>query len=102
MVELMSNLTKFVMAVVGLVTMLLVASRQLFLFVMKDPSGMGAGISHLWWAAIAVVIACVAVGLMFVFFGRHETNKWSKVAITPTGPQLTPFAINLATERHHS
>ncbi len=99
----MSNLTKFVMAVVGLVAMLLIASRQLFLFVVTGGSASNiAGGSHLWLAALAGVIACVAGGLMFVFFGRHENNKWSKVVMTPTGPLLTPFAINLATGRHDS
>ena len=99
----MSNLTKFVMALVGLVAMLLVASRQLFQFVvMKDPSGLsldGANF-HLWLAAIAGVIACAAGGLMFFFFGRHENNKWSKVVMTPTGPLFTPLAINQ--KRHDS
>jgi|SRR5687768_14801866 len=99
----MSNLTKFVMALVGLVAMLLVASRQLFLFVvMTDPSGIDGGNSHLWLAAIAGVIACIAGGLMFVFFGRHEDKKWSKVVMTPTGPLFNPFPINLATERRDS
>lgn len=96
----MSNLTKFVMALVGLVAMLLFASRQLFLFVvMKDPSGLGiaGGRSHLWLAALAGVIACVAGGLMFYFFSRHENSKWSKVVMTPTGPLFIPMAINLAT-----
>lgn len=100
----MSNLTKFVMALVGLVGMLLVASRQLFLFVvMKDPSGLSIaeGNSHLWLAAIAGVIACIAGGLMFFFFGRHENNKWSKVVMTPTGPLLIPRVIN-SPERHDS
>jgi len=96
----MSNLAKFVIALVGLVAMLLVASRQLFLFVvMEDPSGLriDGGNSHLWLAATAGVIACVAGGLMFFFFGRHENNKWFKVVMTPTGPLLTPLAVNLAT-----
>lgn len=96
----MSNLAKFVMALVGMVAMLLVASRQLFLFVVgKDPSGLSmvGGNSHLWLAAIAGVIACVAGGLMFFFFGRHESIKWSKVVMTPTGPLLTPLAVNRAT-----
>lgn len=87
----MSNLTKFVMALVGLVAMLLVASRQLFLFVvMKDLSGLSiaGGTSHLWLAAMAGVIACVAGGLMFYFFNRHENNKWSKVVMSTTGPRL--------------
>ena len=99
----MSNLTKFVMALVGLVAMLLVASRQLFLLVlMRDPSGVSiaGGNSHLWLAAIAGVIACVAGGLMFFFFGRHENIKWSKVVMTPTGPLLTPLAVNQ--QRHDS
>ena len=92
----MSNLAKFVMAVVGLVAMLLVASRQLFLFmVMRDPSGLNVagGGSHLWLAALAGVIACVASALMFYFFNRHENNKWSKVVMTPTGPLLAPVTI---------
>ena len=90
----MSNLAKFVMALVGLVAMLLVASRQLFLsVVLRDSSGLSTagGISHLWLAAIAGVIACVAGGLMFYFFSRPENNKWSKVEMTPTGPLLTPM-----------
>jgi hypothetical protein len=91
------------MALVGLVVMLLFASRQLFLFVvMSDASGVSivGGNSHLWLAAIAGVIACVAGGLMFIFFGRHENIKWSKVLMTPTGPLLTRIAINQ--ERHDS
>jgi hypothetical protein len=96
----MSNLTKFAMALVGLVAMLLVASRQLFLFVvMRDPSALsttGRG-PHLWLAAIAGVIACVAGGLMFYFFSRHENSKWSKVVMTPTGPLFIPMAINRRT-----
>jgi len=96
----MSNLAKFVMALVGLVAMLLVASRQLFLFVvMRDPLGLSiaGGRSHVWLAVIAGVIACVAGGLMFYFFSRHENNKWSKVEMTPTGPLLSPVTINRAT-----
>jgi hypothetical protein len=96
-VKFMSNLTKFVMSLIGLVAMLLVASRQLFLVVvMNDPSDLNivGGNSHLWLAAIAGVIACVAGGLMFFFFGRHENIKWFKVVMTPTGPLLNPIAIN--------
>lgn len=92
----MNNLAKFVMAVVGLVAMLLFASRQLFLFVaMKVPTGLdvGDGRSHLWLAAIATVIAGAAGGLMFYFFARHENIKWPKVLLTPTGPRLTPLRI---------
>jgi hypothetical protein len=95
-----SNLAKVVMNLVGLVAMLLVASRQLFLFVvMRDPLGLSiaGGRSHFWLAAIAGFIACVAGGLMFYFFSRYENNKWSKVEMTPTGPLLSPVTINRAT-----
>lgn len=95
----MSNLAKFVMALVGLVAMLLVASRQLFLFVVVTDPGLSTASrgSHLWLAAMAGVIACIASGLMFYFFNRHENNKWSKVVMTPTGPLLTTRPINRAT-----
>ena len=97
----MSNLAKFVIAVIGLVAMLLVVSRQLFLFmVMRDTAGLSipGGGSHLWLAAMAGVIACVASGLTFYFFNRHENNKWSKVVMTPTGPLISPPTR----KRHHS
>jgi len=88
----MSNLAKFVMALVGLVAMLLFASRQLFLSVgMKDQTGY-----HLSLALIAAVIACIAGGLMFHFFARHENSKWPKVLMTPTGPLLTSVTIKEA------
>ena len=93
----MSNLAKFVMALVGLVATLLFASRQLFLFVViKDPTGLSVidGRFHLWLAAIATVIACIAGGLMFYFFARHENIKWPKVLMTPTGPRLIPLKIH--------
>lgn len=95
----MSNLAKFVMALIGLVTMLLIASRQLFLFMVPGESS-GVNIagdgSHLWLAATAGVIACVASGLMFYFFNRHENSKWPRVVMTSTGPLLN------STERHDS
>ena len=96
----MSNLTKFVMSLVSLVAMLIVASRQLFLFVVvRDPSGlsMAGGTFHLWWAAIAGVVACIAGAMMFHFFSRHENTRWSKVLMTPAGTQLFPAMINRAT-----
>jgi len=93
----MSNLSKFVAALVVLLVMALVASWELFLFaVIRDPSGLSTarGTSHLWLAAIAGITACVAGGLMFHFFLHHEKSKWSKVAMTPTGPLLTALGAN--------
>lgn len=88
-VQFMSYMTKFVAALVALLLMALVASRQLFLFaVFSDPAGLttAAERSHLWLASIAGLTACAAGVFMFYFFSRHEENKWSKVAMTPTGP----------------
>ena len=97
----MSNLTKFVLSLVSLVALLIGASRQLFLFVMRESSGLSIaeGGSHLLFAASACLFACVAGALMFYFFSRHENSKWSKVLMTPTGPLLTSasLAINPAT-----
>jgi hypothetical protein len=93
----MSNMSKFVAALVGLLLMILVASRQLFLFaVLRDPAGLSitGGRSHLFLAAVAGATACFAGGLMSYFFSRYERNKWSKVQITPTGPLLPLSALN--------
>ncbi len=90
-------MTKFVAALIGLLFMALLASWELFWFiVMRGPSGQSTagGRSHLWLAAVAGITACVAGGLMSHFFSRHEKSKWSKVEITPTGPPLTPSALN--------
>jgi hypothetical protein len=93
----MSYMSKFVASLVGMVLMAVVASRGLFLFViMRDPSGLSTagGRLNLWMGAVAGISACVAAGLMFYFFSRHEKNKWSKVVMTPTGPLLTALGGN--------
>ncbi len=93
----MSNRSKFVTALVGLMFMALGLSWQLFLFVvMRDPSGLGtaAGRSHLGLAAAVGVGASIAGVLMFHYFNLHENNKWSKVILTPTGPLLTLNTFN--------
>ena len=90
-------MSKFVVALVGVALMAVVASWEILLFVgMRDPSGLNAkgDRTHLWLAAIACVTACVAAGLMFRFFSRHEKNKWSKVVMTPTGPRLSILGGN--------
>ena len=93
----MSNLSKFVAGLVGMVLMAIVASWEIFMFaVLRDPSGLSTagGRSHLWWAAIAGAIACIACSLMSYFFIRYEKLKWSKVQMTPTGPLLTTLGGN--------
>jgi hypothetical protein len=93
----MSNLTKFVLALIGLLAMTIVASRELFLLaVFRNPLGLldsQAGRSHLWLALGAGIAACIAGVLMFHFFSRHEKNKWSKVETAQLGP-LNVIALN--------
>ena len=93
----MSNMSKFVTALVGSLLMALVASWELFLFtVMRDPSGLNTsgGRPHFWFAVAAGISACIAAGSMFLFFGRIEKIRWSKVVLTPTGPPLTALGGN--------
>jgi hypothetical protein len=90
----MTNLTKFIIALVGLLLMAVVVSRQLFLFaVFQSPLGFldaKAGRNHLWLSIGASLAACISAWLMFRFFGLHEKTKWSKVEMISTGPPLTP------------
>jgi hypothetical protein len=83
----MSYMSKFVAALVGLLLMAVVASRQLFLFsVSRDPTGffdLPGGRFHLWLALSAGITAGLAGVLMFHFFQRHERNKWSRVPMAP-------------------
>ena len=93
----MSYLSKFVTALVALLAMGIIASRQLFLYVVtRDPSGLStvAGKNHLWLALGSGITACIAGSLMFYFFGRHEKIRWSKVELTPIGPILTALGGN--------
>lgn len=93
----MSNMSKFVTALVGLLLMAFIVSWEFFLFVVvRDASGLrtaGAS-SHLWLAIGAAISACIASSLMFRFFSRDEKIKWSKVEMTPTGPLLTALGGN--------
>jgi hypothetical protein len=69
------RLIRIVAAVVGMLAMLMIASRQLYLFsVFRDASGIldpQGGAHHLWLAMGAALIACLAGGLMFFFMLRR-------------------------------
>lgn len=93
----MSYMSKFVAALIALVAMATIASRQLFLSVVtRDSSGLSTAVgrSHLWLALGAGISACIAASLMFRFFGSHEKNKWSKVQLTPIRPLLAVLGGN--------
>lgn len=66
---------KFVTAIVSVIVMTTVASRQLYLFVVfRNAQGLWdiqGGRYHLWLALGASLIACVAGSFMFFFFLRY-------------------------------
>jgi len=80
----MNYLSKFIAALVALLAMAIIASRQMFLSL-----NAAGGSSHLWLALGAGITACIAGGLMFRSIRHYEKIKWSKVESTPTGPLLT-------------
>jgi hypothetical protein len=102
----MSYMSKFVAASISLLIISVFAGRQLFLFtVFRSPQGFlnsPAGRYHLWLALSAGISACIAGGLMFHFFLRHERSKWSKeprvpvrtlinaISDTPSSKLVTP------------
>lgn len=93
----MSYKTKFVAALIALLAMAVIASRQLFLSVATiDSTGLSTvvGGSHIWFALGAGIAAFVAGVLMFRFFGLHEKLKWAKARLIPAGPILAAIGSN--------
>jgi hypothetical protein len=86
----MNRNPKFLVALLCLLVLAIVASRQLFLFtiipqILLDPS---AGRDHLWFAVSAATMACIAGALMILFFLRQDRSKWSKVPWAVVRPRL--------------
>lgn len=96
----MSSLSKFVAALVGLLVMAIVASRQLFLFAAsRDPSGLldsQGGRYHLGLAIGVSVLASFAGILMFLFFVRYDRDRRLKA------PQAKIFSEPLTRIGHNS
>lgn len=103
-------MSKFVAASISLLIMAIFVGRQLFLFtVFSSPEGFvnsPGGKYHLWLAFSAGISACIAGGLMFHFFRRHERNTWSKeskvpvrtlinaISDTPSSKSVTPVPFD--------
>jgi len=88
---------QFVAAVIGMLVMAIIASRQLYLFVvfrneqgLLDPQGRRY---HLWLAAGAILMAAIAAGLMFLFFLGREESEQTEVPVSPLRTQ--PTLINI-------
>lgn len=93
----MSYTSKFVAAVIGLLIMAIVASRQLFLFtVFRDAQGLldaQGGRYHLWLAVSASIAACTSAALMFYFFLQRSRTASPTVQRPPIGTLLTASGI---------
>lgn len=91
----MSYTYKFAAAVIGLLLLAIVASRQLFLSaVVRDAPGLlgsAGGRYHLWLAASAAIAACIAGFFMFYFFVRRQRIPSPK---SPVETQLTASSDN--------
>lgn len=81
----MSYTSKFLAAVIGLLVMAVVASRQLFLFTAGDTLGLDSqgGRYHLWLAVGSGIAASIAGALMFHIFLRRQSVAISNITRTP-------------------
>ncbi len=84
----MSYTSKFVAAVIGLLVMAVVASRQLFLFTVGDTLRLDSpgGRYYLWLAVGSGIAASIAGALMFYFFLSRESIALSNVTQSPMLP----------------
>src|SRR4030095_2264241 len=89
----MSKMAKAV-SVVGFVLSMILVSRYLYLLMSGDSQRFSEGNNGLWLTVGAVVIACIAGGLMFYFFLRHEDA--SSKASVPRGLGTTSARNALA------
>jgi hypothetical protein len=88
--------THFAAAVVGMFVMALIASRQFYLFVVfRNQQGLldtQGGRYHLWLGGGAILLACLAGGLMFLF---HMGRGMSEQAEAPASSlKQRPIFIN--------
>ena len=70
------SLTNVLVAVVGLMSLAVIAIWQFYQFVtFKDSQGLvdvQGGTHHLWWAISAAFVACLAGFLVFSVFTRYD------------------------------
>jgi len=82
-------------SIVVFVLITIAVSRYLYLLTSRNAEGISHTGDHgLFLTAGAVVITCVAGGLMFYFFLRHDRDKSAETLMVPLG-QLTLAAVDL-------
>jgi len=96
----MNDMAKFVTALVGMMGMAIIASRQLFFFAVSGNAlgslDSSAGRYHLWLSLGAGIAASCAGVLMFHFFALHETKKWARVGMSIPAPLAVFTALQSA------
>jgi hypothetical protein len=87
---------QFAAAVAGIFVLAIIASRQLYLFVVfRNQQGLldsQGGRLHLWLAGVAALLACIAGGLMLLFFMGRGKSERSELPASPLAPP--PALIN--------
>ena len=88
---------RFAAAAVGTFVLAIIASQQLYLFVVfRSQPGLldsQGGRLHLWLAGGATLLACIAGGLMFLFFMDRGKSVRSDLPVSPLAPP--PALINV-------
>ncbi len=90
-----NSTVKFLSGLVGL-TMLIVASRQLFMFMtLRSTQDLAVGRYHLWLAIGAAIVAGGAGGLMFRTFSASGRNTDTELNRAPLRRTLTGPSENI-------
>ena len=90
----MTRLAKPV-SVVGFVLSVILVSRYLYLFTVRDSDGFAQAGHYGLWLTGAVVIACITAGLMFYFFLRHEDKSSTTHGFRVPATALTRGALTV-------
>jgi len=92
----MTRLSKPVL-VFGFVLSVILVSRYLYLFALRDSDSFAQAGNYGLWLTGAAVLTCITGGLMFYFFLRHEDNSsathWFLEPATVTSTTPEPFDI---------
>ena len=82
-------------SVVVFVILMIAASRGLYLLMFRDSQGFSQGGNYSLWLTIGTaVIACIAGGLVFQLFRRHDRNKSSETPMVLCGPSTQSPGVN--------
>jgi hypothetical protein len=90
------NRTLKTVSVVGFVFIMIVVSRSLYILTSQDSEGFSDASNYGLWVTVGtVVIACIAGGVMFYLFLRHDKDKSSTTDSVPLEAATASAQLNL-------